>query len=431
LRKLWFRRRAVSTMIGGIIVLAIFLVALMAMVLVSQQYDIYQTTAKQMSQKDIDRFSEDLIAVYPGISWPPTQGVQCNTPTGTTTCDQFTITIDNLAGIATQIARIYINSTSECNGLCIFDPATEATNSTFNFNDRLVNPSEYNHYVTMWLQSGKLTNGLLHSIMIATTRGRVFSFVWPMQATTGISQPGGSLYLGCLAINFDKLLVTYTGGAHATAVPLASAWLFPGGVPVIFWVRVSNICPNPVELLDKSTFYVMQYTGAGTGASNAFYVANPMAPSQCYTVTPNGPGYYCISTTSNGNVAPMSNDVYGYNASLQACSPQNPCYILPQAPEGEQSPSSYILFSSGAPCFSGPSVCKNGKTAANSIQGNLGGTYVVFLAMYWKCLTPNPPPSGEPTLSCAAGYEFGVTLPFITIQTCDPTGQSKTAPACT
>ena len=67
--RLWivrFRRRsAVSTMIGGIIVLTLFLTALGAMVLVSQQYDTYQQTVNFMSQKDIDRFSENLQVPYP------------------------------------------------------------------------------------------------------------------------------------------------------------------------------------------------------------------------------------------------------------------------------------------------------------------------------------------------------------------------------
>ena len=67
MRKLWIRRKAVSTMIGGVIVLGLFLTALIAVVFVSQQYDQYQTQANRMSQFDNQRLSEYLVFQSP---WP-------------------------------------------------------------------------------------------------------------------------------------------------------------------------------------------------------------------------------------------------------------------------------------------------------------------------------------------------------------------------
>ena len=68
MRKLWIRRKAVSTMIGGVIVLGLFLTALVSVVFVSQQYDQYQTQVSRMSQFDIQRLSEYLVANPPGLT---------------------------------------------------------------------------------------------------------------------------------------------------------------------------------------------------------------------------------------------------------------------------------------------------------------------------------------------------------------------------
>jgi hypothetical protein len=423
MRKLWFRRKAVSTVIGGVIVLSIFLMALVAMMFVSQQNDAYQSTVKQMAQKDIDRRAENLQIVYPGISFPPAAtGINC---AGASSCDQFTMIISNLAGIGTQVARIYISSTTDCSSLCILnrDTTTSPNASSFSSRDQFINPSEPNHAITFWLAAHTLTNETSHQVSVATTRGRVFSFTWPFPPS-GANAATGTLYLGCLAINFDDLLVTYTEFSptkhQRPAVPVAGGWLFPGADALIFYVRVSNICTASLVLLDKSTFYALQYTGAGSGASSAFYIVDPMDYSYCSYF----PSSLCmLGSTTTGNSYPNSQgNVRAYNATQSACDPSsNHCYSIPGAPsKGKQSPSVYVLFGATKPCFQ--TGCSGGITAGNTFQGNIGGTYVVFLAIYWKCMS-----AGDTT--CSQNYEFGVTLPFITIQTCDPSG-SKT-PVCT
>ena len=401
-------------MIGGIIVLFLFLTALVVMVITSQQYDNYQATVNRMSQKDVERFSENLQILYPGISWPPAaELVSC---VGAGTCDQFAMIINNLAGIGTQIARIYINSTDPaagCYSLCVLDPASNPTASSVRFSDTLINPSEANHLVNFWLATGKLTNQTTTVFSIVTTRGRIFSFQWPYPVTNP-SVPTGSLYLGCLAIDFDDYLVTYTdntGNPSTTRrypTVLSKGWIFPGSTVTIFYVRVANICTEKVKLLDRSTFYVIQYTGAGGGSAPAFYIASPMSESYHDRYFPDSH----LILTSSGNTYPSSssgnNNIQAYNNTAtrypgDTCPTSDPCYVIPPAPEkGKQSISAYILFSAKG-------IQSRG---ANSIQGDQGGgTYVVFLAMYWQCLG-----NGDPT--CTMNYEFGVTLPFITVFTC-------------
>ena len=101
-------RRAISTMIAGIIVLTLLLTALGTMIFVTQQYDAYQSILNTMSQKDTERFSENIAAVYPGI-FPSAQPVTC----GGTSCNQYTLALSNDGPIEVQIARIYINSTTQ------------------------------------------------------------------------------------------------------------------------------------------------------------------------------------------------------------------------------------------------------------------------------------------------------------------------------
>src|SRR3989304_10093315 len=90
MRKLWFRRRAVSTMIGGMIVLGLILTALVAMVLVTREYDALQTIVNNMQQTDAQRFSENMRPVYPGLAPGNPFQISCS---GSQQCNNYTLTI--------------------------------------------------------------------------------------------------------------------------------------------------------------------------------------------------------------------------------------------------------------------------------------------------------------------------------------------------
>jgi len=194
MRRLLMSRRAVSSMIGGIIILTLFLSALSVMVFISQQYDSYQRTVETMNQRDVDAYSENLVVIYPGLVGPnvttndPSGGGSCNR---NTPCNMYSILISNDAAIGTQISRIYINSSSSgCVNLCTFDPAPVPTPLTFLESSAFVNPSEFKHEVIFYLTTD-LTFTLptaygLNSISIVTTRGRVFSTQYPFPPT-GVS----------------------------------------------------------------------------------------------------------------------------------------------------------------------------------------------------------------------------------------------------
>lgn len=211
------RRKAVSSIIGGIIVLGLLLTALTAMVVVSQQFDTYQGTSNKMSQKDIDRSSENVKAMYPGL-----QGGFPATGCGSV-CNQYNMSLANIGGIAVQISRIYINSTQQTSGCtiqpipshsnpgpCVFSPAPAIASFSFNTYDSYINPGEMNHIIRLWLPATislpNVTRTPSNSIWIVTNRGRVFSFSWPFPPI-GEGLPGKgvppTIYTGTMQVAYN------------------------------------------------------------------------------------------------------------------------------------------------------------------------------------------------------------------------------------
>jgi len=193
-----FRRRAVSTIIGGLIVLSLLLTALGTMVFVSQQYDQYQQLVRQMSQYDSQQFSEKLVINSPGLALLTTTAISGWGSGCTTTYNCYNVSISNLGGVGVQIARIYINSTGP-NGLgcsysssfpnlppCILNPSPTIASYAFNQANQFLNPGEVNHALVLALPIAvTLPNPNpavpQNTIALATTRGNLFSFQWPFQ----------------------------------------------------------------------------------------------------------------------------------------------------------------------------------------------------------------------------------------------------------
>jgi hypothetical protein len=180
-------------MIGGIIILSLFLTALVAMITVSQQFDTYQNVANAMSQKDIDRYSERLMAVDPGLIY-----FQGNPVSGCGgSCNQYNMTLSNVGGVGVQIVRVYINSTSsgctQATGYCVLNPSTTSPPSayTFKVSEGFLNAGEFVHTVRLWLPNTVTLppNSGANTIWIVTARGRVFTFQWPFLPNP-LAKPG-------------------------------------------------------------------------------------------------------------------------------------------------------------------------------------------------------------------------------------------------
>ena len=201
-RILGFRQRcAVSTIIGGLIILTLILSALGTMVAVSRQYDQYQQTVNKMAQFESQQSSEKLAINSPGLTVVTTTTISGWGSGCTTTYNCYNMSLSNVGGVGVQIARIYINSTgpagSGCSYSasspnpqpCILNPTSTIAAYAFNEANQFVNPGEVNHAVLLALPNTAPNIVILpnptpavpqNAILIVTSRGNVFSFQWPV-----------------------------------------------------------------------------------------------------------------------------------------------------------------------------------------------------------------------------------------------------------
>ena len=183
------RRRAVNTIIGGMIVLSLLLMGLVAMVFVSQQNDQYQQSVEGMMQYDYQQSSESLVFNFPGLTLLTSTAVPGWGSGCTTTYNSYNMTVSNLGGVGVQVVRIYINSTgSGCTSLCVINPTPTITQYGFNRANNFLNAGEVNHWLLLALPIGvALPNSPFskNTISVVTSRGNVFSFQWPIQSLLG------------------------------------------------------------------------------------------------------------------------------------------------------------------------------------------------------------------------------------------------------
>jgi hypothetical protein len=400
-------------MIGGIIILTLFLTALTTMVVISQQYDAYQTTLSGMSQMDVERFSENLAFTYPGISGPNSVVPGCGG-----SCKQYNMTISNLSGIGTQVVRIYINSTAVLYGIYILSPSSSASlcvTSCFESYASFVDPGEANHQVVFWLSTSEplSVSPLGNSISIVTGRGRVFSFQWPFPPATqegggavvggAIVPTGNTADMGPFRISYDYNLITYTTNGQTSPGPagcadsdpsatscMPSGWVFPSGTGIIFYVRIFNLGSGSIILLDKSALVAHPYS-LSSALDIPFYISGPMT-SPCY----NGYfafGYFDGSWPSTGN-CPTPASLAGYNATHIACN-GSPCYVIPVGTVLGSPPwatnEEYVLFSA------------NGVEGTSANQLSAGYKYELTLNLFYKYV--------------GSSFEYSIALPLIDIST--------------
>lgn len=403
------QRKGVSTMIGGIILLTLMLTALTVMVFVSQQYDRYQSLLSTMSQKDVDRFSENLVPQYPGILGPNST-VGCGG-----FCNQYNMTVNNLAGIGTQITRIYItyvNSSLGVENVLIFNPGPDRVSYVFRSANQFINRAEVSHSVLFWLPRSlylQATSPQANTVSIVTARGRVFTFQWPF-APTGPTVPTGStIDLGPIRITFDWNLITYTTNTQITpgatgcantdpsstpCMPNGDVWFPTATGGIVFYVRISNLGGSDIILLDKSALVAVPYGAGSALAPPQFFVVRPM-PSSCSS------NYFAASyvDSSWGSITgncPIPSTIAAYNSSYTqaTCTLGNPCYRVPSGPAlGQPGQETYVLFS----------ATKQGSKAGSATASTLvtGSWYATFLALFYLY----------------QGYEYGITIPFITMST--------------
>jgi hypothetical protein len=272
-------RRAVSTIIGGLIMLSLLLTALGTMVFVSQQNDQYQQSSNKMAQYDRQQDSENLVANPPGLQYNPNYG-------GCSGCTMYNMSLSNLGGVGVQIVRIYINSTgSGCIYLCVLNPTLAPTASSYGFNQasQFINAGETSHAVLLYLPSSALplpsSSFSKNTVRIISSRGSVFSFQWPFQLLMG-GQSQSAFSAGIMKVAYQYSQGPGTGGYDSSNEP----GLNGGGG--------TNYChQEPAQAYQAGATYAerlnVNYTGVTGGA--LWFVSPWVAQTIFNSAQTNGP----------------------------------------------------------------------------------------------------------------------------------------------
>ena len=267
-------QRAVSTVIGGLIVLTLLLSALGTMVFVSKQYDQYQQIVKQVYRFDLQSLSEHLVVNSPGLSLLTSTSIPGWGSGCTNTYNCYNMSISNLGSAGVQIVRIYVNSTgpagSGCSQPnpqpCILNPSTAISAYAFNQANAFINPGETNHQLIFALPltgSNVVTlpdpNPAIpeNTILLITSRGNVFSSQWPFQLQI-FGQSSSAFSTGIMK-------VAYQGSYNSANEPGLGG---SGG---------SGYChEEPLENYPAASNYAEKLTGiSGLASGSTLYFVTP------------------------------------------------------------------------------------------------------------------------------------------------------------
>jgi hypothetical protein len=455
MRKLWIRRRGVETVIGGLIVLVLLLMSLVAMVVLTRQYDVYQSFAAGMQLRDTERYSENLQVVYPGLDPMAQLG---NESCSGEWCNAYSVVVTNL-GISVQIARIYVTSIEPpgCTTPCVINPSptNNATPFTFKASSGLINQGEFSHEVVFWLPWNKTTGSTgeitlprqctvgkvsvdygCNSITLVTTRGRQFSFQWPLSPTgespTGKAAGGTGIYIGPLVYIFQRGLVSYTTPSKLTPqIPIGGTpfgyWTIPSGTtnPLIIYVKLQtdvNVT-HDVYLTDQSVLELARFTNPGN--PRWFFIAAPITVQLCTQFAARdqqgdiicNPSYGYDITNSTGNNGNPNNLVYyrpcpvtnPSNYNNQSCTGRYriPAPTYAQRVAGARGKPVIVAFSTVCPVDASGKCVGGGGASAQFIPSawtHVSVTTYLGLTYVW-----NDAQDGE----TGYPYVYGVTLPFV------------------
>jgi hypothetical protein len=352
-------KKGMSTVFGGLFFVILILMGFNLMLWSFIQYDAYNTTLRSMNQGDQLAISENLVPANPGAQ--------------NFTSTSFNIPVNNLGGTTVSIARIYIMNISPTGGFkctnigvsggaCILDsPGTQncAGNGVCTFSGGNIAAGEINHLIHV--TGIAISDGSGYKVILASTRGRSYSFFYPWPVTN-VGNPGGNFVtnIGPLSIYFDYKSFNFTQGSQTQS---QTAFCVPQSTPLVFWVRIANNAPDSAVTL-KSTS-VIEFKGYGvTGAG---LVVDEFIDNQT-TISP-GLG------------------VIPYNDA-------QPTVLPPEPPNGAATLTT-IKFSASSP--SGADAGSLPKSA----------NYITFIGFYYAYRTD--PVTGAPLLQ-------GETIPFIDLK---------------
>jgi hypothetical protein len=261
-RRLARSRKGMSTIFGGLFFIILILMGFNLLVWGFVQYDSYNHVITTMSQKDQQAISENIVPVNPG-------GSNFNNANNT-----FDIVVNNLGGISVSIARIYIQNVSPTNSLqCNTAPCVlnQAPSSPYSFTAGNVPAGVINYHIHV--QGIVINDNSGYKVILASTRGRLFTFYYPWPQT--LTNSGNGVFttnVGPLAIYFDSKSFNFTKGTDPVS---QSAFCIPSGTNLVLWVKITNTATVSSVTLRASTIIQLEAYGvSGFGQFVTDYIVD-------------------------------------------------------------------------------------------------------------------------------------------------------------
>jgi hypothetical protein len=218
----------------------------------------------------------------------------------------FNIMVTNLGGSSVSIKEIYVNNvnglgSTQCSTYAPIAPCaittTPSTSSCLSgiacsFSGGNIQIGELNHIISIQ-GLGNLNDGSGYKIILATTRGRLFSFYYPWPVTPPNGGGGGGsggqfqTNIGPLVIYFDYQSFNFT----TTNLSSRSAFCVPSSTNMLLIIKLANTATDSAVTLLPST--VIQLQGYGVNGFGQFITTWVVGPNstpgsiQGYTMTNN------------------------------------------------------------------------------------------------------------------------------------------------
>jgi len=259
-RRLARSKKGMSTIFGGLFFVILILMGFNVMLWGFVQFDAYNHVITSMSQRDQQAISENIVPVN------ATCDASCKAGTGT-----LYAWVNNLGGSSVYISNVYLVNVNG-SGICQPTPCvTGAVGGSANIPAGSVN-------YPVKIQGIAIGNYNYH-IILATSRGRVFSLYYPWRFNSlTINQNGGGNFvtnIGPLAIYFDFKSFNYTTGSSGACSGVApngscDAFCMPSSA-VILYLRVANTATSgPVTILTQTGMQAIPYGAVGLPPGQLF-----------------------------------------------------------------------------------------------------------------------------------------------------------------
>src|SRR5215510_11332658 len=248
-RRLARSRKGMSTVFGALFFIILILMGFNLMLWVFIQQDAYNGVVANMNQADQQTSSENVVPQEPA-----TQNFTASPP-------GFNISVNNEGGTAVVITRIYItgtSGTSTCalsNAPCIAEPSPSST--AYSFTNGVLGAGATRQLVSVsGLDLSDCSTGAHYRIVLATTRGRLFSLACPWESPAVVVNQASifTLNIGPLSIFFDFNSFNFTMTSQSQSHP---AWVLPDksltcNPGFMLWGKVVHQATSPVPIAVQS-----------------------------------------------------------------------------------------------------------------------------------------------------------------------------------